>query len=88
LEKKMTISEKMIAIMVGRGLSTRQAKDVLEKYTMSPEAESMKDRMEEDVTSYSDAVLASVWLGVRENVIVWMDEKCPAHWARPMFVQE
>ena len=81
----MTVRQKLLKDLFNNGLFQDQAETVLQRYLESDISKPMRDRMEDDVTDYPEVLFSAVWMSIKKIVLNWIDETCPAHWARPMF---
>lgn len=82
----MTFREKLTEMLYERGLVLEHAKEVIGFYEKSLGKE-MKDRLDDNVNDYPEAVMITVWMGVCESAVQWIDTEHPQHWARPMFAE-
>jgi len=82
----MTFREKLTEMLYERGLFKEQAEKVLEFYENSL-GDGMKGRLDDNANDYPEAVMVTVWMGVCESAVQWIDTEQPQHWARPMFAE-
>lgn len=81
----MNFKEAMVKAMTSRGMFPSQAEEVIEKYIVSDEANTMMDRWHEDIGGYPEALQNVLWMGVKDYAAKWLEENLPQAWFRPMF---
>ncbi len=82
---EMTLKNRFLNDLIGNGLFPEQATAVIEYYLNSELGKTMKERMNDDESDYTEATLAAIWMSVRATAVQWIDKNIPLHWARPMF---
>ena len=82
----MTIGEKLSKMLDDRGLFPKQTEAILKNYVDGPLGAEMRSRLNDSVEDYPPVLLTVCWMGLQKTALDWIDENCPQHWARPMFV--
>lgn len=77
----MTIREHLNAKLVENGLWPKEAATVISSYENSGNGKSMLGRWDEDVSGYPVALLATLFLILKDNAVTWLEETKPMHFA-------
>lgn len=83
---QMKLREKLLKELVDNGLFESDAVTVIARYEESEIGAPMKGRLDDDVSGYPESVFISTWIGVKHAALTWIDETCPQHWARALFL--
>ena len=84
----MTIDEKMLQMMVERGLIESQAKEIMQRVKTTTDIPGMPGRWADSTEAYgpqSENIVWLIWLFVRPVALGYIDEHCPEAWYRSMF---
>ena len=82
----MKLREKLLQELVNNGLFDSEAAAVIARYEESEMGAPIKGRLDDDASGYPESVYITTWIGVKHTALEWIDETCPQHWARPMFL--
>jgi hypothetical protein len=84
----MTTKEKLVDILVNKGMFEKQAKEVIELAipVLDKMADDYKITYDSDWTGYP-SVLYSVWyVSIKPIALKWIDDNKPNAWFREMFI--
>lgn len=81
-----SLEGKLLKLMMDNGLWLKEAAAVLASVVESEEQKPMQYRWNDPTSDYPDALLAVLWLTIRDAALEWIDENEPQHFARPMFL--
>ena len=92
----MTIREFLLKNLTDNGLWPDEAEAVLAQYIENSieldakgvDCGPMRDRWNDDLEGYPDAMKAVLALGTHTEAVKWIDANKPKHWARLMFTGE
>jgi hypothetical protein len=83
----MTTKEKVIGMMVERGMFPEQAETVFSaaKEKLAEFAPNYHITWDRPASEYPAPVYAAMWLTVKDEALKWIDENKPQAWFRAMF---
>lgn len=84
--KPTTIKDALIKMLVTNGLWAKQAQAVFARFRASEVAEPMAERWDDAPEGYPGPTLAVLCMGIRQEALKYIDDTCPNHWSRGMFV--
>lgn len=84
----MTFREKIIESLRDYGVPEKDACVIVERYLSKPISSNARDMIDQSMEGYPLSVLAVIWMGIKRETLVWIDETFPDAWFRPMFVPE
>ena len=72
--------------LIENGMFESQADEVIDIATSHSALESMSSRFLDDVSGYPEVMSTLCLVSIKAVALVYIDEKCPAAWFRPMFL--
>ena len=81
----MTFEERLNELLVEHGMWPGQAQAIVDRVKAAKRNESMEGRWDDQIEDYPPQMLAVLWMSVRTEALVYIDENCPQAWFRPMF---
>ena len=81
----MTLRQYFEAHLCGYGLFETQAREVMDRVVADKANAAMSDRWKQPSTAYSDFSLIILAVRVSAETDLYLKEKHPRHWARPIF---
>ncbi len=82
----MTFNEYLTEYLRARGIWPAEAESIIAQYVEGMAGVSIQQRMNDDIEGYPDQLLSVVLVGIRREVVVWIDANKPKHFAREIFV--
>ena len=82
----MTIEAELKSMLVNHGLFESMADKVVAAVKDDPVNASMMGRWTDNRDDYQGAIFAICWMSARAHALKIIDEECPNHWARSVFV--
>lgn len=81
----MTVEEKMIQLLVNKGMFESQAKQVLESAKIHKLFKETDTKWDSPSSGYPDSCLVVISMSIDMIALEWIDRNCPKAWFRPMF---
>ena len=81
----MTIRDTLRCRCVANGLFFTQADPILQMVYDEGDNE-LKSRWLDNADDYNSVVIDVLWIAVCRNAVKWIDQNCPKHWARSVFL--
>lgn len=81
----MTFKQKIVELLIERGLFDDWALEVFELVKKAPENEAMLNHWDDDISDYPKIMINIAWISTRRHALTWIDANKPQAWFRSMF---
>jgi hypothetical protein len=82
----LTLKEWAMKELTERGLSDSQAEAVIEQYAKGDAGKEMERRWDDCTDGYEEQTLHVLCACLTGEALYWIEDNCPKHWAKPMFM--
>lgn len=79
-----SVGRKMTDLLEENGMFRAQAIKVVSTVHCD-QTEAISEALDKQVKGYPDSLIDIAWVIVKKAAVKWIEENCPAHWAKPMF---
>ena len=76
----MNVQDKLLSMLIERGMFESQANDVIELVKVSGKAGSMRDNWLKDIDGYPEIVVSVLWAITKDIAIKWVEDNKPDAW--------